>query len=165
MNYLEKINLSDNADITKVNDNFENIDEWMTGKDEAINENNIASSIPKRTSNKYIKASTPAGQNDECVVNKGSLNTETKVSVPTTGWSGPTNGLYTRTLNVTNMYAAYKGCRACDYERLTSDTLTTLENKADAFNTIKNIVSNNGSITIYAESVPTTPITLIFYGV
>ena len=172
MNYLEKINLSDNADITKVNDNFENIDEWMKGKDEAISENNVASTIPKRTENKYIKASTPAGKNDECVVNKGSLNSVTEVIVPYDSWLyNSTTHLYQRNIAVTNMYSSYVGTRDCKPKIQPGNFLETIKRIKKQFSLIEYIESNDGSITLYARAIPTNQsdvyanLVLLLYGV
>lgn len=122
-----------------------------------------ASTIAQRDT-KGLRASTPAGSNDTYLLNKGFLNSYVDVAMPTTGWSGPTNGLYSKTLKVANMYSKYSGVRACDFVR-SSNVLTTIEAQEEAFALIKNIVSNNGSVTVYAEAIPTTPITLRFYGV
>lgn len=124
-----------------------------------------ASTIPQRDGSGNMLSSTPVGNYDNYVVNKGSLNRVTEVSIPTTGWSAKNaQNLYTRTINVTNMYANYVGTKDAGYKIATGTALATIEAIEEAFSHIKYITSNSGSITLYADAVPTTAFTLLLYG-
>lgn len=137
-----------------------------------VDENNTASTIPKRTADKYIKASTPKGFNNECLVNKGSLNSVTEVIVPYDSWLyNSTTHLYQRNIDVTNMYSSYVGTRDCKPRIQPGNFLETIKRIKKQFNLIEYIESNDGYITLYARAIPTNQgdvyanLVLLLYGV
>ena len=128
-----------------------------------ISQSPTANSIAQRDSNNYLFANTPVGSSDNALVNKGRLNAETTVTIPNSGWSATaTNGLYSITINVPNMYPSYVGTQAWDIDR--TGSATDIETREDMASSIKRIESGTNQITVYATEKPTSQFQIRFFG-
>lgn len=129
------------------------------------------STIPQRDASGNMLAATPVGNHDTYVVNKGSLNRVTEVTVPYTGWTyNSSSQIYQITIPVTNMYSSYVGTKDAVPKITPGNYIQTIEKIKDQFSHILLITSGNGSITVYADEIPSNGgdtyanLILLFYG-
>ena len=104
-----------------------------------------------------------SADNNKCTSNATNVN----VTIPTTGWTlNSTTQVYSQTITVTSMYAAYQGAKDVDFVRPTKNAsyLTNLETIQEQMDNITDIESGNGSITVYIKEVPTLAFQIILYG-
>lgn len=132
---LFKPELSDPADITKMNPNWDTIDE-------ELNRLNLLGD-----DNKILPEYLPSGASSFEVV------------VPTTGWeaSEDMQKVMISVPGITNESSPIYG--------LKPDGNYATETEEEMFSLIKGLVTSNNTITLYASEIPTASITLVLKGV
>lgn len=97
------------------------------------------------------------------------LTNVTIVTIPISGWTTQTDAnsktYYTIDINVTGMTSSFTGVKDTDYVRPTPYSVDMLDTIKEMFALITDIVSNNGYITVYVSSIPTTSFQIYLYGV